>query len=195
MQALRPRLVIMAKVPVAGRVKTRLGRDIGMVRAAWWFRHHLAKLGRNLQDPRWLTLLAVTPDTALASPCLPPLPRIPQGAGDLGKRMGGVFHSLPPGPVLIVGSDIPGITRAHIAEGFKALGCHDAAIGPALDGGYWAIGLKRTRAVPASLFEGVRWSTEHARADTLATLPGLSVATLPVLADVDIGSDLVRLSR
>jgi hypothetical protein len=195
MQALRRRLVIMVKAPVAGRVKTRLGRDIGMVRAAWWFRHHLAKTIRSLHDPRWQTLLAVTPDTALASSCLPPLPRIPQGAGDLGARMGGIFHSLPPGPALIIGADIPGITCAHIAYGFKALGSHDAAIGPAPDGGYWAIGLKRTRAVPAKLFEGVRWSTPHARNDTLATLSGFSVATLPVLADVDTGSDLVRLSR
>ncbi|GKY86251.1 TIGR04282 family arsenosugar biosynthesis glycosyltransferase [Sinisalibacter aestuarii] len=185
----------MVKEPRAGRVKTRLGRDIGMVRAAWWFRHRIAMLARAMQDPRWDTLLAVTPDTALSSRALPPLPRIAQGPGDLGARMGHVFRTQPPGPVLIIGADIPGITRAHIATGFRALGSQDAVFGPAQDGGYWGIGLKRRPAIPARLFQNVRWSSEHALTDTLASLPGLSVAYLPVLADVDVGSDLMRLSR
>ncbi len=148
-----------------------------------------------MQDPRWETLLAVAPDTAIASRALPPLRRIAQGPGDLGARMGRVLRGLPPGPVLIVGADIPGITRAQIASAFAALGRHDAVIGPAEDGGYWAIGLKRIRGVPSALFCNVRWSTEHAFEDTLATMPGLSVAKLPVLADIDEASDLLRLSR
>lgn len=191
----RPRLVIMVKEPQAGRVKTRLGREIGMVRAAWWFRHRLARLTRELVDPRWETLIAVAPDVAVRSRALPDLPRISQGGGNLGARMRQVFRALPPGPVVIVGADIPGITRAHIARAFQALGRHDAVIGPAPDGGYWAIGLRRTGAVPARLFHGVRWSSENAMADTLATLTDQRIATLPVLADVDVAADLSRVSR
>lgn len=191
----RARLVIMAKEPRAGRVKTRLGGEIGMVRAAWWFRHRLAHLARNLPDPRWDTILAITPDTAVASPAFAPLPRLAQRSGDLGARMARVFRTLPPGPVLIVGADVPGITRAHIAAAFKALGRHEAAIGPAPDGGYWAIGLKRLAPPPRALFANVRWSSPHAMADTLATMPGLDIARLPMLADVDTAAEFARLSR
>lgn len=182
----------MMKEPRPGRVKTRLGRDIGHVRAAWWFRQHCRRLLRDLRDPRWQTVLAVAPDiAALTGRCWPAdLPRVPQGPGDLGDRMGRVFHTQPPGPVVIIGADIPGITRARIARAFAALGDHDAVLGPAEDGGYWLIGLKRIRPVPPGLFSGVRWSTEHAMADTRATLTG-PVALIDRLSDVDTAADLI----
>lgn len=185
-------LYIMLKEPQPGRVKTRLGRGIGMVAAAWWFRHQTARLIRALgADPRWQTVLAVSPDRAgLASRVWPPrIGRWAQGSGDLGDRMGLIFRSAPPGPVVIIGADIPGITPAHIAEAFAALGNHDAVIGPAPDGGYWLIGLKRGR-IPAGMFGAVRWSSPDAMADTVASLGGLSVAYLEALADVDELGDL-----
>ncbi len=189
----RPTLAIMVKAPVAGRSKTRLGREIGMVPAAWWARHQLARLARTLPDPRWRTILAVAPDRAVLHTGLPALPRLAQGQGDLGDRMARVFRTFA-GPTLIVGADVPGITRAHIAAGFAALGSHDAVLGPAEDGGYWAIGLKRTRPLPPRLFDDVRWSTAHALSDTLATLPDLRVAFLPRLHDIDTVADLDRVS-
>ena len=185
-------LVVMLKEPRPGRVKTRLGRGIGMVGAAWWFRHQTARLLRRLDDPRWRLVLAVSPDReGMASRVWPGhLPRLPQGPGDLGDRMGRVFRTLPPGPALIVGADIPGITPAHIDRAFRALGSADAVFGPAPDGGYWLIGLKRTAADPAGLFAGVRWSTRHALADSRATLSGRRVALIDPLRDVDTASDL-----
>ncbi len=191
--ARRPTLAIMVKAPVAGRSKTRLGREIGMVPAAWWTRHQLSRLARSLADPRWTTVLAVAPDAAVFHAGLPALPRIAQGQGDLGDRMARVFRRFP-GPVLIVGADIPGITRRHVAAGFAALGSHDAVLGPAPDGGYWAIGLKRGRRLPSGLFDGVRWSSADARADTLATLKRQRVAFLAWLHDVDTAADLARVS-
>ncbi|WP_420838977.1 TIGR04282 family arsenosugar biosynthesis glycosyltransferase [Aliiroseovarius subalbicans] len=187
----------MVKEPHPGRVKTRLGRDIGMTRAAWWFRHQTASLLRRLPDPRWDMTLAVTPDgEGLCSRVWPGhLPRIAQGSGDLGDRMGRVFRTLTPGPVAIIGADIPGVTSAHIARAFAALGNHDAVFGPAPDGGYWLVGLKRSRAVPRSLFNGVRWSTDRALTDTLASIPGLSHTFTDILDDVDTMKDLQGLSR
>ncbi len=189
----RPTLAIMVKAPAAGRSKTRLGREIGMVPAAWWARHQLSRLARTLSDPRWTTVLAVAPDAAVHSGALPPLARVAQGRGDLGDRMARVLRCFP-GPTLIVGADIPGITRAHVSAGFFALGSHDAVLGPAPDGGYWAIGLKHTRPLPPRLFDGVRWSSAHALADTLATLEGQRTAFLPALHDVDTAADLARVS-
>lgn len=183
----------MVKEPRPGRVKTRLAEAIGTVPAARWMRLQLRDRLRALRDPRWQLILAIAPDTALRAAAWPPdLPAIPQGPGDLGQRMGRILRSLPPGPVCIVGADIPALRRAHVARAFAALGSHDAVFGPAEDGGYWLIGLKRTAAVPASLFRDVRWSTRHALADTRATLPGLRIAMVDRLRDVDTAADLQR---
>ncbi|MBY8977568.1 TIGR04282 family arsenosugar biosynthesis glycosyltransferase [Rhodobacteraceae bacterium NNCM2] len=187
-------LLIFVKEPHPGRVKTRLGREIGHVSAAWWFRHQTRRLIRRLgHDRRWQTILAVSPDVeGMTSRVWPAdIARWPQGRGDLGDRMARAFHEMPPGPVLIVGADIPGITPAHIAAGFDELGRSEAVLGPAPDGGYWLIGLRRGgAAIPASLFRGVRWSSEHAMADTVASLGGLRTGFLDTLKDVDHAKDL-----
>lgn len=185
-------LVIMLKEPRAGRVKTRLGRDIGMVPAAWWFRHQAAALIRRLRHPRWQLWLGVSPDRAgLQSRCWPAdLPRLPQGRGDLGARMSHLFRHLPQGPAVIIGGDIPGVRPRHIQHAFRALGDHDAVFGPATDGGYWLVGLKRMALPPPSLFANVRWSTEHALSDTIATIPGQRIAQVDILQDVDTARDL-----
>ena len=104
--------------------------------------------------------------------------------------MGRVFRHMPPGPVVIIGADIPGVTRAHIARAFAALGKADAVFGPAPDGGYWLIGLKRTAPPPPGMFRAVRWSTAHALADTRATIPHLRIAVTDRLQDVDDAADL-----
>lgn len=196
---MRRRLVVMVKEPQVGRVKTRLGQQIGMVPAAWWMRHQIRRLLRELRDPRWELWLAVAPDGAVASRMFPAdLPRVAQGPGDLGDRMGRVLrHGGDPvarrgatGPVCIIGADIPGVTRAHVWRAFTALGAADAVFGPAPDGGYWLIGMKGVRPPPPGLFQGVRWSSPHALADTLATLRGLRVAMVDTLADVDEAADL-----
>ncbi|UWQ62696.1 TIGR04282 family arsenosugar biosynthesis glycosyltransferase [Leisingera caerulea] len=189
-------LIIMVKEPRPGRVKTRLGRDIGRIPATWWFRHQSARLIRSLRDPRWQIVLAVAPDTAVFSKAWPAdIPRLPQGNGDLGARMKRALSGLPSrqkGPVCLIGADIPGITRAHTARAFSALGSHDAVFGPAADGGYWLVGVKHPARMPRGLFENTRWSTEHALADTLRTLPGWRIALTDTLQDVDTAADLPR---
>lgn len=190
-------LVVMLKEPVAGRVKTRLGRDVGMTQAAWWFRHQTAALLRRVEDPRWQLWLAVTPDRAGMSSRLWPvhLPRIPQGNGDLGDRMGRMFRSMPCGPVCIIGGDIPDVRPAHIERAFRKLGDHDAVFGPATDGGYWLVGMKRVSAVPVGLFQNVRWSTEHALADSVKSLAGAKMGYCDQLSDVDSLEDLRMLQH
>lgn len=190
----KPRLVVMVKEPHPGRVKTRLGQGIGMTSAAWWFRHQSTTLLRRLENPKWDLILAVAPDhEGIKSRVWPEhLPRIAQGRGDLGDRMARIFQSLPPGPVCIIGADIPEIQPRHIADAFDALGRNEAVFGPAPDGGYWLIGLQRMGAVPATLFHDVRWSTEHALADSIATLPNRRIALTATLNDVDTALDLPR---
>ena len=185
----------MVKEPRPGRVKTRLGRDIGVIPATWWFRHQSARLIRSVRDPRWQIMLAVAPDTAVASRVWPAdLPRLPQAGGDLGQRMKRMLTSVPgrSGPVCLIGADIPGIRPAHITRAFAALGTHDAVFGPAADGGYWLVGARHPARLPQGVFSNVRWSSGHALADTLATLPGWRIALTDTLRDVDTGADLYR---
>lgn len=189
---MRSKLVIMVKEPHPGRVKTRLGRDIGLTASAWWFRHQTRALLRRIEDPRWDTILAVAPDfEGLTSRIWPAhLPRVAQGRGDLGHRMSRLLRGLPTGPVCIIGADIPDITRPRIAEAFKALSDHDAVFGPAPDGGYWLIGMKRARPPRADILTNVRWSSEHALTDSTRSLGDLSIAHVANLRDVDTVDDL-----
>lgn len=191
-------LVLFAKAARMGRVKTRLARDVGPVRAAAFYRLHLAETLRALDGGgRWTTWLAVTPDTSMNGADMRRLAAragaalIPQGGGDLGRRMDRVMRRLPPGPAVIAGTDVIGIDAASVWRAFKALGAHDAVFGPAPDGGYWLAGLRRTPAAPRP-FAPVRWSSRHALADTVANFPpGARIARIGAKADVDTGRDLV----
>ncbi len=188
-------LVVFARAPRLGAVKRRLAADIGDVAAWQFYRRTLAHVLRRVApDPRWRSWLAVTPDGFANAPGLWPLARrrppclIAQGAGDLGQRMARPLADLPPGPVVIVGCDIPDLDRAHVARAFAALGRHDVVFGPAEDGGYWLVGARRRPRVP-DLFARVRWSSARALADTRANLgAGQSAVLIDLLRDIDDGA-------
>lgn len=188
-------LVVFAKEPRLGRVKSRLAADIGAVAAWAFYRTLLASVLRRLGgDGRWSCWLAVAPDAAVRSGGLWPggWSVIGQGEGGLGERMGRIMRDLPPGPVAIIGTDIPGISSRHIVEAFRALGRHDAVFGPADDGGYWLVGLRRRPRTP-NLFDHVRWSGSHALADTMANLePNQTASLLDTLVDVDDARSFAR---
>ncbi len=195
----RQRLVIMVKEPVAGQVKTRLGRDIGVSRATGFYRQTLASVTTRLvHDTRWQTVLSVAPATAMASAALPAaVPRIPQHNGDLGQRMQAIFDVSGSGPVVVIGTDIPEVAPCHIAEAFRALGRNDVVFGPAADGGFWLVGMRRTPRL-VDLFHSVRWSTPHTLRDCLDGLrrqPAVQVATVATLNDADDRGDLDRVAH
>lgn len=173
-------------------VKTRLGAEIGMPAAAWWFRHQIRSLLRRLRDPRWQIVLAVSPDRGVVQGRFWPsdLPRIGQGRGDIGQRMARALHRFP-GPVVLIGADIPRVAKEHVAEAFALLGAARSVVGPATDGGFWLIGLRSSVPRMNDLFAGIRWSHPHTMRDTLPRLPA-PVATVETLSDVDTASDLRR---
>ncbi len=185
-------LVIMVKEPRPGKVKTRLGKDIGMTTAAWWFRHQANLTIRQLRHPSWNIVLAVSPDVEGLNSRIWPrdISRWPQGEGNIGQRMLRIFDELPKGPVIIVGADIPDITTAHIMRAFKCLGSNEAVFGPATDGGFWLVGLKRMRPKPVAMFSGVRWSSRYTLSDSVRSIKGLRIAITCTLADVDEAKDL-----
>jgi len=183
-------VVIFARRPQLARVKTRLAADIGPVETLRFYRATLNTVSRRLNaSGGWSTWIGITPDDTLGQDRLYPrgVGRLPQGGGDLGERMAHCLAGFGPYPALIVGSDIPDIDRRHIAAAFDALKRHDLVFGPSDDGGYWLVGAAQG-ARAGRLFEDVRWSTEHALADTLANAgKDVRVAMLDPLADIDDG--------
>lgn len=115
-----------------------------------------------------------------------------QAEGDLGARMRAAFEAAFAAGhrrVVILGSDLPGLTAALVREAFAGLDAHPVVIGPAEDGGYWLLGMRER--VP-ELFDGIAWSTPAVFGETMERLRalGLSPALLPRLADVDVAADV-----
>jgi len=182
----RDTVFVFTRAPRLGQVKRRLAHGIGD-RAA--LRFHVATLHHLVRDlareRRFRTVLAVTGGFL---PGLRGVARVGQRRGGLGARMAGVLglaHR-----AVIVGSDIPQAGAADVRAAFRALGRADAVFGPSEDGGYWLVGLGPRRV--ARPFAGVRWSTEHALADTLANFAGRRVALLRRLSDVDTVEEYKR---
>ena len=179
-------VVVFARTPRLGTVKRRLARAIG-ARAA--LRFHLAmlrRLTRTLRcERRFHTVFALTGGRAR-------WPRgiahIRQAHGDLGRRMDHAFRRFPRRRVVLVGTDIPALAAGDLHAAFRALGRAAAVFGPAEDGGFWLVGFGARR--PARPFAGVRWSSRHTLADTLANLRPRPVALLRRLRDVDTAADL-----
>ena len=179
---MQPTIVVFAKAPRPGFVKTRLElaadaaarlheafvRDaIGLAQAA---SQHV-ELHTDIETEAWS-------DIAVA--------RRLQTAGDLGARMLAAL------PGVILGSDAPSLPLPHLLQLIATPG--DVVLGPAEDGGYWAILARRS---DQRMFEGVEWSTSRAREQTAAACRacGLSVSLGPEWFDVDEPADLRRLAR
>lgn len=185
----------MVKAPAAGQVKTRLAREIGAARAAYFYRNLMSAVVRRLaRDRRWDTWLAISPDVAVSANYWPRfVGRQGQGQGDLGARLQRVLSWTVTNPVVIIGTDIPGIVRNDIAAAFRMLQRMDGVVGPAPDGGYWLIGVRNPDR-NTRLFSDIRWSTEHARADTIGNFDGQNVGYVRMLGDVDTVEDWGRVA-
>ncbi|MGE5501445.1 MAG: TIGR04282 family arsenosugar biosynthesis glycosyltransferase [Ignavibacteriales bacterium] len=177
----KPTLIVFARSPAIGVGKTRLARDIGAVEAWRVYRAMSTRALWRLRDPRWRLVLRL--EGRKADPAWPRLPIEPQGRGDLGARLTRALRAHGEAPVAVVGTDVPELTPARVANAFRRRN----AIGPASDGGFWLLALEPRRA-RAVHFAGVRWSSVHTLKDTLSVLGPLAV--LETLTDVDDGTSL-----
>lgn len=165
--------------------KTRLARDVGRVEAWRAYRALSTPLVRRLaRDPRWRTVVRMAPDAA----AWPGVASEGQGAGGLGERLSRALRAHSRAPVAVIGTDAPDITPERIRRSLRATRAGAPVLGPAEDGGFWLLALGRRQARRAS-FPGVRWSSPHTLADTIAALGGRAVL-LETLADVDDGEAL-----
>lgn len=186
----RGTLVIFVKEPRIGRVKTRLARDIGRLAAWRFYRRTVRGLIKRVGRGNWKTVICVSPDGYKGTFFDRRHDVISQGRGDLGERMQRVFDTVGTGPLVLIGGDIPTIKKHHICRAFDTLKNNDIAFGPATDGGYWLVGMRRRR-TRISPFEDVRWSSEYALMDTVANIHlRAHVEFTDMLNDVDTAKDL-----
>ena len=189
-------LMIFAKAPEPGEVKTRLASSVGAEEACRIYRQLLAEVLENLRGLTGVEL-RFTPDdreTDFTAYLQKSWFTRAQGAGDLGARLTRAFlDAFEDGArrVVAIGSDCPEVIAADITEAWQALEDHDVVLGPATDGGYWLIGL---RAAHPEIFRGIPWSSESVFAATCesAKKANLSTYLLRVLSDVDTDNDWRR---
>ena len=189
-------LVVIAKEPLPGDVKTRLcppctpQEAAALAEAA--LRDTLAAMAGAADAAGRAVARAIVLDGAPGTWVDGERVVAQRGAG-LDERLAAAFEDLGGGPALIVGMDTPQLTGALLARALLALDDHDAVLGPATDGGYWGIGLRR--ADPGALV-GVPMSVGHtlaAQRDRLGHL-GLDVAEAATLVDVDTIEDAGRVA-
>jgi len=188
-----PRVLVMAKHPVPGLVKTRLAARIGTTAAAALQAAFLRDLGARLAVTGLAVTWAVTPPDAPFHTIVAGAHTIAQIPGDLGARMThaiGALFAAGPAPVVTLGSDVPHLDPGALAEATVALaGGADCVLGPARDGGYYLIAL---RAPAPALFAGVAWGSDRVLEETRARAAacGLRLHLLAPTFDVDSWDDL-----
>jgi hypothetical protein len=189
--ATRPEAVIcvFAKPPVAGEVKTRLAATLGADRAAALARAFLEDTLEAVQSVPWAEVALAT-----TAPFPATAPTVLQGTGDLGARIERVLRAaLERAPIAIaIGADAPALPRRLLEAARLALAEADAVLGPAADGGFYLLGLRRC---PQGLLAGLPWSASDTCARTLAQLraAGLRTVLVEEWFDIDRPEDLDRL--
>ncbi len=186
-------ILVFAKAPVAGRVKTRLIPALGADGAAALA---LEMLERTVEEALATGLpveLCGEPDASEWHEVEPGLALTAQGEGGLGERLARAAERwLREEPVLLIGADCPELDRSLLRAAADALEEHDALIHPATDGGYVLLGLRR---FDPSIFEGIDWSTAAVAEQTMARIEALgwSLHVGEMLRDVDEPDDLLPL--
>lgn len=190
-------LVIFAKAPVPGQVKTRLIPALGPDGACTLYCRLLQRTLDSTADwagSRYL-YCAPSPEHPFFSELAERhgLSLRQQAQGDLGQRMAAALADFPEG-ALLIGSDCPVLDSRHLAQAAEALENSDTAILPSEDGGYVLIGQRRPHPAP---FTGMRWSHDQVMAHTRQRLAaaGLSLWEGPLLWDVDEPEDLARFHK
>ncbi|MDE8343093.1 MAG: TIGR04282 family arsenosugar biosynthesis glycosyltransferase [Acidocella sp.] len=184
----RPVIILFAKAPRLGQVKRRLASSIGDVAALRFYRNQLTRIIHELARLKnFEIIIALTPRHCRLQ-ARPLFRGITQHKGDMGQRMARCFAMFRRRPVILIGADIPDLNAAIIRRAARALKCHDAAFGPAIDGGYYLVAMGAKR--PTDPFANVRWSSPHALADTLMNFRHRRIAMLDTLSDVDTVDDL-----
>ncbi len=192
-------LIVFVKNPQLGKVKTRLAKDIGDEKALEVYLQLLQHtLDATLPLPvDKLLYYSSFVDEADMWPATSYQKYVQYPSADLGERMHLAFEqafAVGYQQVAIIGSDCPGLTTDLLNRAFEQLDDHDFVIGPANDGGYYLLGMKKLQ---KRLFEHKEWSTSNVMDNTLWDIKALQMtySMLPMLNDIDNKEDLLEFQQ
>ncbi len=181
-------VAIFTRYPEPGAAKTRLVPAVGTEGAAVVHRRLVEHTLRTVRSSGldWRVHVTGAPLHAFQDWLGEDVLVVDQGEGDLGARLA---RAMP--PVLLIGTDAPGMTATHLRRAAQALTTDDAVIGPAADGGYWLLGLAKPM---PWLFDDMAWGTDRVLAATLDRMRarGIAPLMLETLDDIDRPEDLAR---
>ena len=192
-------LIVFARYPRQGKVKTRLASTIGNLLAAEFYRiccEHIFAICRKLKPEMTINLFYADSEDAesIRNWQGSDFYLLPQIGDDLGERIKNAFQTIfdrGTEKAIIIGTDVPELSGEIIKQAENALDIHDLVIGPCPDGGYYLLGMK---SVNKELFNGVTWSTDRVFEETMkkAKVNKLSVYELPIFADIDTEDELLQ---
>jgi rSAM/selenodomain-associated transferase 1 len=184
-------LIIFTRNPELGKVKTRLAKSVGDETALEIYQFLLDKTKEVTQDLDCEKTVFYSEEIGQDDIWdRNSYEKEVQFGSDLGVKMKNAFEigfDNNYEKVLVIGSDLYDLEASHIHEAFEELENNDVVIGPALDGGYYLLGLKK---IYPEIFKNKSWGTSSVRKDTLKNLEKVDVHLLPMLNDVDIIEDI-----
>ncbi len=185
-------LIIFVRNPELGKVKTRLAATLGSEKALHIYQELLAHtlfITKNIAAEKYIFYAGEIAENDIWNNA--GFHKLLQKEANLGEKMSHAFETLfnkNHSKVIIIGSDCIELTGSIIQEAFQQLNKHEVVIGPANDGGYYLLGMKKLH---AELFENKKWSTEHVYTATIMDLEASAASfhELPVLIDIDTEAD------
>jgi rSAM/selenodomain-associated transferase 1 len=191
-------IVMLMKAPQQGKVKTRLAKVLGEIKALEIYKLSVNRMFKTLNTLNLKWKIAYYPPNTknFISEQFGSFEGFPQIEGDLGTKMAAIFEQefKNTNKVILIGSDAPQIDKKLLEKAFLKLDTHDCVIGPAQDGGYYLIGFKNT-GYTSLVFEDMNWSTSSVYGKTLKRLINKKVYRLQTLCDLDTVEDYEKLKE
>ena len=184
-------IIVLAKAPILGEVKTRIGKKIGMERSKWIYEQLLSHTSNVTKKTKIKTVLFKNKNhEKLETLFKHSIASKFQLGRSLGEKMENAFHwafKKKYKKIILIGADLWTLNEKIIIDSFKLLDKFNLVIGPSYDGGYFLIGMKKPN---ENIFKNIPWSTNNVLEKTISKMKTRKISFLEIAKDIDSFSDL-----
>ena len=184
-------IIVLAKAPILGEVKTRIGKKIGMERSKWIYEQLLSHTSNVTKKTKIMTVLFKNKNNEKLENLFKHSVKSKLQLGEnLGEKMENAFHwafKKKYKKIILIGADLWTLNEKIIIDSFKLLDKFNLVIGPSYDGGYFLIGMKKPN---ENIFKNIPWSTNNVLEKTISKMKTRKISFLEITKDIDSFSDL-----
>ena len=184
-------IIVLAKAPILGEVKTRIGKNIGMESSKWIYEQLLSHTSNVTKKTKIKTVLFKNKNhEKLETLFKHSIASKFQLGRSLGEKMENAFHwafKKKYKKIILIGADLWTLNEKIIIDSFKLLDKFNLVIGPSYDGGYFLIGMKKPN---ENIFKNIPWSTNNVLEKTISKMKTRKISFLEITKDIDSFSDL-----